>query len=474
MTEQQDHAHGAHVGPDVQAPGPSIWPFATGIAALLVGLALIWWSRDTGDNVAAVFLGQAIIVGLVALGAWIYEDTRSGRYARAHGTDEARYTQILTFAVPEGQLDAARADGGVVGAIESRDSALRALQGFQDLRIVVSPADVGASQVLVETAWANREGLASYDETRQTLLDIVNDHPTHVEVGTVQVLDMEVIRDTKEIPVRLGLGTAATVVGALVIGGFFVGAGLTLFEEEGAGGGGGNGGPPAFSGTIVAKDIKFVETAFKLPPNAEVTLTLDNQDAGTLHNIVFANGPEHGGDALQGCLEGCENPPSVSTVLTAGPVQQPFTFTTPGPGTYAYWCAAHPTQMRGILTVEEGAPLPGEAGGGGVSTEVTVVATDNAFDVTEISFPANTDVTITLDNQGVVPHNIEVWDSPTVGQGALLQTCIEGCGAPPAAGTSIAAGPVVQVLKFTTPGPGTYAYQCIVHQTEMKGVITVQ
>lgn len=479
MSEQENHAHAAHVGPDVQAPAPTIWPFATGVAALLVAVALIWWSRDTGDNVASVFLGQAIIVCLVAIGAWIYEDLRSRRYTREHGTEEARYTQIVTFAIPEGQLEAARAGGGLISAIEHQDSALRGLRGFQDLRVTVSPADAGPSQVLVETTWASREGLATYDETRRTMLDLVNANAAQVEAGTVQVFDMEVVRDTKEIPVRLGLGTAATVVGAMVIGGFFVGAGLTLFEDEqAAGDGGANGGPPPFSGTIVAKDIKFQETAFSLPPNTEVTLSMDNQDAGILHNIQFFPTDQYGGDLLGGCTAGCPDAPQLGTAIEAGPIVQSFTFTTPGPGRYAYWCQVHPADMRGIMTIEEGAPLPGQSGGGGgggaPATEVTVVATDNAFDVTEISFPAESDVTITLDNQGAAFHNIEVWDSPEPGQGAVLETCIEGCAEPPKVATQLSAGPVTQVLKFKTPGPGTYAYHCVAHPSEMKGVITVQ
>src|SRR5690606_22112968 len=107
--------------------------------------------------------------------------------------------QVLTFAIAEGALDKARGESGVLTEIDSRDSVLRDLAGFQDLRIVVSPAETGPSQVLVETTWANREGLATYDETKDTLLDILTRHSDEVVAGSVQVFDMEVVRDTKDV-----------------------------------------------------------------------------------------------------------------------------------------------------------------------------------------------------------------------------------------------------------------------------------
>jgi plastocyanin len=48
----------------------------------------------------------------------------------------------------------------------------------------------------------------------------------------------------------------------------------------------------------------------------------------------------------------------VETELAQGPVEQTFTFTTPDVGTYSFNCIAHPDQMTGTLTIEEGAEIP--------------------------------------------------------------------------------------------------------------------
>lgn len=132
----------------------------------------------------------------------------------------------------------------------------------------------------------------------------------------------------------------------------------------------GGGGPAEpFTGTIVARDSLFLQTDITLPPETEVTITLDNQDAGIPHNIVFFDAPTPGppADFLTGCTTGCEPPPTggpddtVRTPVKPGPATDVFTFTTPGPGTYSYWCEIHTVPMRGTLTIEEGAPLPGES-----------------------------------------------------------------------------------------------------------------
>jgi plastocyanin/mono/diheme cytochrome c family protein len=129
-------------------------------------------------------------------------------------------------------------------------------------------------------------------------------------------------------------------------------------------------GPPPvveFEGTVVARGTLFVHTQITLPPATEVTITLDNQDEGILHNIVFFEGPEPGSPApiIGGCTAGCEAPPdgpadAVRTPWETGLAQSAFTFTTPDAGTYSYLCEIHPTTMRGTLTIEEGATVPGQ------------------------------------------------------------------------------------------------------------------
>ena len=102
--------------------------------------------------------------------------------------------------------------------------------------MTVSPAETGPSQVVVETTWSGREQLASYNETRQSMLDILARHDEQVAPGSVQVFDMEVLRDTKDTSFRFGWAGAATILGSLAILGFMLGAGLTLFGEGGGDG----------------------------------------------------------------------------------------------------------------------------------------------------------------------------------------------------------------------------------------------
>ncbi len=365
---EQQHAHGHNPHEDIHLPDPSPWPLVAALATLIVGAALVWWSNDRSNDMAAVTIGAAAFATLFAAGGWAWEDSRMRRRAaqRAEGAAPTRYTQVITFLVPEGKLDAARAKDGVLAAIDDADNALRNLRGFQDLRITVSPAAVGPSQVLVETTWTDREGLASYEETRQTILDLLARHEDQVVPGSVQVFDMEVVRDTKDVAFRFSLGAAATIVSAFIVGGFMIGAGLTLFGEEGTAAGGGEGTPPpsgfAETGVIPARNIRFLVTEIRLPPNTEVTLTFDNRDPSPPHNIQFHNG-DASAPLLRGCKEGCQTAngqptDEVSTAIATGPVQQKFTFVTPGPGTYTFICVVHPVDMVGTMIVEEGAPVP--------------------------------------------------------------------------------------------------------------------
>jgi plastocyanin len=336
-----------------------------GFAFALVGAALIYYSRDPNSDFAGPLLGAAAVVALIAGCGWAYEDGRMKRKAEQgdHSAPRnARYTQVVTFAIPEGQYLASRAEGGIVSTLESTNNSLRDLDGFQDLRVIASPAETGVSQVLVETTWADREGLATYEETRSTMLDLLAQNPDQVVPGSVQVFDMEVVRDTKDTSFNFGTGAMVGTFASLIVGGFMVGAGLTLFESDHAGGGGG-GEPTAPTGagdTIVARQTRFTQDEITAPPNTQVTLKFDNRDASPPHNVEIFAGSQPSGPLLTGCTAGCEGD-EVATPIESGPIIQTFTFTTPGVGEYAFICVVHPTQMVGKLIIQEGAPVPGGA-----------------------------------------------------------------------------------------------------------------
>jgi plastocyanin len=486
QTQHPDHevADASDPHAEIHLPDPSPWPLICGLAAVILGAALIWWARDTGSDFTGPAVGAAAVFALFAVGGWATEDSRMRRKAESrelHSEREARYTQVVTFAIPEGELGAAQAGDGILTTLDRADSALRGLAGFQDLRLIVSPADAGPSQVLVETTWSGRDELATYDETRLTILDLLNRRPEQVLPGSIQVFDMQVLRDTKDVSVRFGLGAAATIFGALVLGGFMVGAGLTAFDEpesQATGGNGTPGGPTttpgngAFNGTIAARNIQFRPTSFTVPPNTQVTLTMDNQEA-VPHNIVFFNAAEPGGAPLGGCTSGCEGT-TVETAVQTGPVKQTFTFTTPGPGSYAFHCAVHPT-MRGSMTVQEGAPAPGQPaagptpggsaaptpGGSPAAGGETLAALDIRFDKTTLNARAGQPFEVTVTNRGVQPHNVAFYDR----KGGTAIAGAQG---------NILSGGESEPLRFTAPATsGTYYFQCDVHPDQMSGQFVV-
>lgn len=369
--EHESSEHEAHVGPDVHLPDPSIWPFVAGLAIMLLTATLVWWARvEDQRSLSGPLLGASAAITLFSVAGWAYEDGRMRQKAREqeeHARQGARRTQVITFAIAEGQLDAAVGEGGVIDAIQNAHDDLRAAPGFEDLRINVSSAEEGPSQVIVETTWSTADDLAAFEETERAILDLISQHGDEVVAGSPQTFDMQVVRDTKDTTVRFSMGAAVSLFGALLVGGFAVGAGLNLFASEASGGEGGGFVPVQlgpFVDTITIKASDFDYTEVTLPPGVEFTMTLDNQDDSVAHNIIFYQGDVAALDepVLEGCISGCEDDgTAVRTELATGIIQHTFTFTTPPPGQYAFWCDVHPDTMVGMLIIEEGAPLPGEA-----------------------------------------------------------------------------------------------------------------
>lgn len=340
-----DSSHSA--GDAANGPQPSVWPVIMGLAALFLGFSMIWWFQDKSNEFSGPMLGAAIVASLIAAAGWMYDERKSRRQvdeAAAGRGGSSRFTQVITFAVAPGRLAIAR-DTGIIHDIDRADGALRALPGFVDLRIIASPAASGPSQVLVETTWTNREGLATYDQTRASIIDMVGRHPDDVVAGSVQVFDMEVVRDTKEISVRFGLTPAIVVLGALMIGGFMIGAGLTVFQDnttaaaatQPAGGGGTQ---PAGPPKIVATDNKFDKNQLEATAGQPFTVSFQNKGQ-VKHNLHFYD-KQGGSDLAQG---------AAGQIIDGGKSES-LTFTLPGPGTFWFQCDLHPDQMNGHLVVK--------------------------------------------------------------------------------------------------------------------------
>jgi plastocyanin/heme-degrading monooxygenase HmoA len=458
------HHSSEHGGPGehggVHLPDPSIWPLVVGAAALFLGLALVFWTRDRGSDFSGPLLGAAVVATLVSAFGWAYEDGKMKRKAEqgpaaATPPRAARYTQVLTFSVIEGKLIQARMTG-IVHILERADGALRDLDGFQDLRIIVAPATTGPSQVLVETTWSDREGLATYEETRRTLLDIVAAHSEEVASGSVQVFDMEVVRDTKDVSFRFGTGAAVGLIGALLIGGFMIGAGLNLFASDNTGGGGGAATvtPGVDTSKVVATDNKFSVSSIEAPPATAITINFSN-NGKIKHNLHFLTAK--GGTTLAPGAEGA---------IIDGGQSEAVSFTTPAAGNYYFQCDLHPDQMSGTFTVKAGAAVPGPAaaaapGGTTAGGANAITATDNKFDKNALSGSAGKPVSITLTNNGKVPHNIHF----------LTQK----------GGATLADGGEAKILQaggnesvtFTPPNAGKFYFQCDLHPDQMFGTFTV-
>ncbi len=92
------------------------------------------------------------------------------------------------------------------------------------------------------------------------------------------------------------------------------------------------------------------------------------------------------------------------------------------------------------------------------TNEITLIAENISFDVTEMTILAGQEVTISYENKdGGVAHNLHIQ-----------------AGAAGDFSTEIVSGPTRQVLTFNISQPGTYTFICDVHPNEMRGTLIVQ
>ena len=109
--------------------------------------------------------------------------------------------------------------------------------------------------------------------------------------------------------------------------------------EAGGGEVGGPGGGGPVSVHIVAKNLLFDKRTISAGSGAQITVTLDNQDAGVLHNIAFYTNRS-------------ATTKIAGTNPVAGPLVEEIKFPAPSaPGNYFFRCDVHPDTMTGTLTV---------------------------------------------------------------------------------------------------------------------------
>jgi plastocyanin len=237
----------------------------------------------------------------------------------------------------------------------------------------------------------------------------------------------------------------------LVIGGLAliaVGVAAAGLEGEPAEEPGPGGGPGAVEIRLVAKDIAFDRQEMSFPAGAQVTIILDNQDAGIQHNVAIW--PEE--DPSNVIFDG-------EIITGVASINYP-PFTAPEqPGTYSFFCRVHPTDMRGTVTVSPaGEPGPGGGGGGEAPT---VVAKNFAFQPTDVTVAGGGQVTVRFDNQDAgTPHNMQVFDGPDASAPSLFDG-------------EVVTGPASADYVFEAPPPGKYFFHCKIHPTQMTGTLTV-
>jgi plastocyanin len=117
---------------------------------------------------------------------------------------------------------------------------------------------------------------------------------------------------------------------------------------EGEGGGGPGGPGPGAGVTVVAQNTAFDTATIERPPDVPTTITFDNRDAGTQHNIAIYTDPELSQELFNG-------------EIITGPDTIEYEVPPLEPGDYYFLCIVHPT-MNGTVVVGEG-PGPPEPTG---------------------------------------------------------------------------------------------------------------
>jgi plastocyanin len=129
----------------------------------------------------------------------------------------------------------------------------------------------------------------------------------------------------------------------LALGDTFIrGDQATASEATTDGGGGGGGGGGSASLTIVAKNLAFDKRSLTAPAGGQITVTLDNQDAGVQHNISFYKSKSQTSAPLTQGARGN---------LITGPAKEDIKFAAPPPGNYYFQCDVHP-DMNGSFVVK--------------------------------------------------------------------------------------------------------------------------
>lgn len=222
----------------------------------------------------------------------------------------------------------------------------------------------------------------------------------------------------------------------------------TLTVAPGAAPGGG--GPTT---SITAANLAFDTSTLNFAANEKTTITFQNNDAGTPHNLAIFTDE------------------TATTVLfkgkpVTGVASAKYDIPALKPGTYYFHCDFHPDTMKGTVTVVAGGQPPPSGAGPPASGApppsgtTTVTASGLAFNVSSISLPAGQPSTITFDNQDAgVPHDIAIYTDNTATTALFTGEPVTG----------------VATKDYAVPElpAGSYYFRCTFHPDTMQGTVTV-
>jgi plastocyanin len=414
-------------------------------ALVVIGLVLVGFSRVllAISHSAATAVALVAAVGIVAVAAWVASRRRVtgatlfSMVAAVTGIAMVAGGLAVVAAPLEEEGEGGGPGGEVVVAIAAPEGA--ATTGFSTDALSV-PSDVPFTLAFDNADPAVPHNVVIYDgpdaEAPQLFRGEIITGPATVDYAVEPLAEGEFFFNCEVHPTTMtGTMTAAPGGG----------------EGEGGGGEG---------ITVVAADIAFDTDTIELPADTPTKITLDNQDAGTPHNIAI-----YTDDTLDESL-------FVGEIAT-GPVSVVYDIPPIPEGEYYFHCDVHPNMSGSVVVAGEGGGggggSGGEGGGGGEeppdegggtsegTAAASVVAEGTAFDPTALSWPADTEVALTFDNRDPVdvagPHNVSIYDGDTaLFQGELID------------------GPATVDYTIPPMAAGTYEFRCDVHPTMIGSV----
>jgi plastocyanin len=301
----------------VHLPGPSIWPFFLPIAGFFVFLSLVIKPAGTVINPLILFLGVAI--GLFGIAGWYRDAGREWRRTE-YGHD------LIEPQVP------ARIEGPTPPGIHLPGPSGWPFLAPIALLFIFGGLIFGPILIVAGLVMGVMAALGWYLDAGYEFRQVDAGH-----LAEPRTRDPK--RAFPRTVFRIYIGIAAIAI-LLTLSPW-----LLTFLPSSAGGpnaSAGGGGPLQTAGTAVtvsaSSAVKFDQSELLFAPNAPITLTFENNNAGVPHNVGIYDTPAKANEIFKG--------DPVTGVATA-------TYKVPAmtPGTYYFQCDIHPN-MHGDVVVK--------------------------------------------------------------------------------------------------------------------------